>query len=86
MQSSEDGGYGVVGLTADWRSPADLDEAAAAALAAGLDARGAGIDAVRWVGPHQGVLPAGLAAVGDWPELTAARRESLREVRHGYGG
>lgn len=51
VQGSDDGGYGVVGLTADWCSPADLDEARATQLAAELNARAAGIDAVRWVGP-----------------------------------
>ncbi|MFF1820419.1 hypothetical protein ACFVWG_24145 [Kribbella sp. NPDC058245] len=50
-QRTDGGGYGVVGLTADWCSPADLDEARATELAAELNARGAGIDAVRWVGP-----------------------------------
>ena len=29
----------------------------------------------------EGALPTGIGTVGDWPELTAGRRESLPEVR-----
>jgi hypothetical protein len=29
----------------------------------------------------EGALPTGIGTVGDWPELTAVRWESLREVR-----
>jgi pimeloyl-ACP methyl ester carboxylesterase len=51
VQGSDDGGHGVVGLTMDWCSPADLNESRATEFAAELNARGARIDAVRGVGP-----------------------------------
>jgi hypothetical protein len=33
------------------------------------------------VAAFEGALPTGIETVGGWPELTAVRRESLREVR-----
>lgn len=67
-QRGQGGGFGVVGLTADWCSPADLDEATAEKLAAELNARGVGIDAVRWVGrtPVQRAIWESAGAVDVW--------------------
>lgn len=88
-QRTDSGRYGVVGLTADWCSPADLDEARATELAAELNASGAGIYAFRWVGntPVEAETwkPAGMLDVWLRHQFSYGDREWLGRVTEESG-